>query len=116
MAKKKNNIFKVYFEDNGDMKYSLTYWERRDPVKLASLKSEDNHIWNDTMEYVALWGNRVIFKSAVSGRKYYMPFRYFHEVMRAKVMRFSVIEGDFTFVKHGHAQGFKMILPPSANP
>lgn len=115
MAKKAGQ-FKIYFEDNGDMKYSLNYWERRDPAKLALIKSEDNHTWHDTMEYVALWGNRVIFKSLLSGRKYYMPFRYFHEVMHAKVMQYSVMEGDFIFVKHGHAQGFKMILPPPPNP
>lgn len=113
---KKTGQFKIYFEDNGDMKYELSYWDRSDPARLAQIKSEDNHVWNDTMEYVRFRSNRIVFKSLLSGRKYYMPLRNFHDVMVAKIMRSSVIQGDFTFVKHGNTQGFKMILPPPPAP
>ena len=113
MAKKPGQ-YKIYFEDNGDMKYCLTYWDRRDPAKLAQIKSEDNHVWPDAMEYIGYYHSVMVFKSRNSGRKYHMFLRHFDEMMKAKVMNYGVIIGDFTFTKRGQIQGFKMILPKPA--
>jgi hypothetical protein len=111
VSRKQTGVFKVYFEDNGDMKRRLSYWDRTDPARLAAIKSEDNHVWHDRLEYVDYYTSAMIFKSLDSGRKYYMFLRHFDEMMKAKVMNHGVIEGDFTFTKRGQIQGFKMILP-----
>jgi hypothetical protein len=118
MSRKKTGQFKVYFEDNGDMMYREPYvnrWAAQQPGYVPPQhKTEDNHVFFDTMEYVRWYGNVVTFKSLTSGRKYHMFLRHFDEVMKAKRMINNVIEGDFTFTKHGSVQAFKMILPKPA--
>jgi hypothetical protein len=49
----------------------------------------------------------------MTGRKYRMFISDFHDMMLTKKMQDNVIEGEFTFVKKGRVQGFRMILPPA---
>jgi hypothetical protein len=118
VSKKKTGQFKVYFEDNGDMMYCEPYvnrWATQQPGYVpAQHKTEDNHIFHDIMEYTRWYGNVITFRSTISGRKYHMSLRHFDEMMKAKRMTDNVIEGNFTFCKHGMTQGCKMILPKPA--
>ncbi len=112
MAKKAGQ-FKIYFHNNGDMMSREPYhsiWSGPSPTP-PQYKTEDNHVFHDQMEYADYYSNGVILKSITSGRKYYMFMRHFHEVMKTKMMYQNVIEGDFTFAKHGVIQGVKMVLP-----
>lgn len=115
MARKKTGQFKVYFEDDGDMRYRephVSKWQASQPGYVPPQhKTEDNHVFFDTMEYVEWCWSVFTFKSLTSGRKYHMSLRHFDEVMKAKRMINNVIEGDFTFAKHGRKQTFKMVLP-----
>ena len=116
MAKKPGQ-FKIYFEDNGDMMYREPWWELKNPNPAVPLpKSEDNHAFHDQMEYVRCYGSVITFKSLISGRSYHMFLRHFDEMMQAKRMVNNVIEGDFTFTKHGLVQGFRMVLPKPPAP
>lgn len=105
---KKIGVFKVYFTTSGDLMYSLRYYDEKN----GNFKEEDNHVFTDQLEYTGYSGSHILFKSLMSGRKYHMFISDFHEMMVAKQMHENVIEGQFTFVKKGRVQGFRMILPP----
>ena len=105
---KAKGIFKVCFDNNGNLLHRLYGWQ----INQGNYKEEDNHVFNDRMEYTGFFMSHVTFKSLMTGRKYHMFLSDFHHVMMAKVMRDNIIEGEFTFIKKGRAQGCKMILPP----
>ncbi len=104
---KAKGVFKVYFDTNGDLLHRLYYWMQQQ----GNFKEEDNHVFQDRLEYTGFSGNHVSFKSLTTGRKYHMFVSDFHHVMMAKVLKDNIIEGDFTFCRKGVVQGFKMILP-----
>jgi len=103
---KAKGIFKVYFDNNGDLLHRLYYWQQQQ----GAYKEEDNHIFQDRLEYIGYSGSHITFKSLNSGRKYSMFLSDFNAMMLAKKLDNNIVEGDFTFTKKGVVQGFKMIL------
>lgn len=106
----KKGIFKVYFNNDGDLLHRLFYYQQNNP---GSYKEEDNHVFSDRLEYCGYFGSHISFKSTMTGRKYHMFISDFDKLMKAHKMQDNIIEGDFTFCKKGRVQGFKMILPPA---
>lgn len=104
---KAKGIFKVYFDNNGNLLHRLFYYQQQ----AGNYKEEDNHVFQDRLEYSGFYGSHISFKSLMTGRRYHMFLRDFHAMMVAKVMKDNIIEGDFTFTKRGQVQGFKMVLP-----
>lgn len=110
---KKTGIFKVYFEDNGDLMYRTPWidsWASQRPGYVPP-KSEDNHVFHDHLEYAGYRKNSIVFKSLNSGRKYHMLLLDFDKMMQVVKMHHNVVEGDFTFTRRGTVQALKMILP-----
>ena len=101
----KKGVFKVYFDNDGDMLDRVYSWQ-----KPSDYKEEDNHVFTDKMEYSGYGGSHIYFKSLVSGRRYQMFISDFDKMMKKKLLVANVIEGEFTFTKKGAVQGFKMIL------
>lgn len=104
---KAKGVFKVYFDTNGDLLHRLYYWQQQQ----GNYKEEDNHTFQDRLEYTGYFGSHISFKSLMTGRKYHMFLSDFHAMMLAKKMKDNIIEGDFTFCRKGRVQGFKMVLP-----
>lgn len=107
MRAKVNKVFKVYFDSNGDLPYRISGWQ----LQQGAYKEEDNHVFNDRLEYTDYIGSHIVFKSLMSGRKYHMFLSDFHAMMKAKKLEENIMEGEFTFTKRGRVQGFKMVLP-----
>lgn len=107
--------FKVYFEDNGDLRYRAPYvsrWQSQQPGYVAPVyKTEDNHVFQDRLEYSGYYQSVITFKSVNSGRRYHMFLRHFDEMMKKIQMNHNMVEGNFTFAKHGNVQGLKMVFP-----
>lgn len=106
MSKVKGS-FKVYFDNNGDLLHRFYSWYQSQ----GNFKEEDNHVFQDRLEYAGYAGSHISFKSLMTGRKYHMFLSDFDKMMKDKRMDQNIIEGDFTFTKKGRVQGFKMILP-----
>jgi len=105
----KKGVFKVYFDNNGNLLHRLYYYQQQQ----GNYREEDNHVFTDKLEYSGYFGSHISFKSLITGRKYHMFLSDFHKMMMKKLMVDNVIEGEFTFCKKGSVQGVKMILPPS---
>jgi hypothetical protein len=103
---KAKGVFKIYFDNNGDLLYRLYGW-----YKPGDYKEEDNHVFQDRLEYIGQSGSHFSFKSLASGRTFLMFISDFDKIMLAKKVKDNIIEGDFTFTRKGRVQGFKMILP-----
>lgn len=103
---KAKGVFKVYFDLNGDLLDRLYSWQQP-----GSYKEEDNHVFQDRLEYAGYYGSHISFKSLTTGRKYGMFMSDFNTMMLAHKLDRNVIDGEFTFTKKGRVQGLKMILP-----
>lgn len=101
---------KIWFHNNGDLMYRAPYYGRS---PISGGKLEDNCAFQDRMKYCYHFRNAILFESLISGKKYYMSVKHFDLMMKEVKMHMNIIEGDFTFIKCGNAQGIKMILTPS---
>lgn len=104
---KAKGVFKVYFDNNGDLLHRLYHWQQQQ----GAYKEEDNHVFQDRLEYTGYSGSHIAFKSLTTGRTYSMFLSDFNAMMLAKKLDNNIVEGDFTFTKKGIVQGFKMLLP-----
>jgi uncharacterized Fe-S cluster-containing radical SAM superfamily enzyme len=69
--------------------------------------------FKDRLDFDHMYGyraGRAIFKSATSGRTFYMFLRDFEEVIKSRLFIDNAIDGEFQFIKKGQAQGIKLII------
>lgn len=111
MAKTKK-VIKIYFDSKGDMLLRAAYWlTNPNPNPNAPvIKSEDNHVFKDQLQYEGYYDNHIKMKSIQSGRLYYMFLADFDDMMKEKIMIQNVVNGEFTFRKRGTTQGVRLII------
>lgn len=98
--------FDVVFHDNGDLAYrNYTYMG-------STAKTEKNHVFSDTLEYIGYSGNHIRFKSINSERNYHMFISDFDEALQAKRLIDNQLIGSFCFTRKGLVQGIRLILEP----
>jgi len=101
----------IYFNSNGDMCDYISSWAVKNSTSKYSPVIAQN--FKDRLDFDHMYGyraGRAIFKSATSGRTFYMFLRDFEEVIKSRLFIDNAIDGEFQFIKKGQAQGIKLII------
>lgn len=116
MSKKTSkDDFEVWFlkSDGQMMSQNYPWLLHQRPNDFLAEKAKD---FTDELTYDGMDGGshcRVHWKSAKSGLRYLMFIGDFDEIIKANKFIDKKIDGTFRFVRHGSAQGIKLILPPA---
>jgi|SRR5579885_566970 hypothetical protein len=101
--------FKVAYRDNGDLCDGVYSW-MSNPQYASQTKWEDNTPFVDTLEYDTYYSNRIVFKSAKTGRSYGMFMSDFDEVLKNRRLIDNQIVGLFCITRRGVKQGVRVIF------
>jgi hypothetical protein len=98
--------FDVSFDDKGNLTESH--------LAHRGFTTKKNSFFYDKIIYVGYTvtysgKSKFVFKSLVSGTKYYMFISDFDDILQEGILNHKIVEGVFSFKKRGRKQGIRFV-------